>query len=406
MIPEEKANIDLVSMSDPSSPVPPRSDPAPELRARVRADAENRPGIYRFIGPRGEVVYIGKSVRVRSRLLSYFRARSGKPVEILRVARAVEWEYVPTEFEALLREFRLIRAFRPRFNVHHRRDRRFAWIKLTREAAPRLLATRRPVADGARYFGPFPATRSLPRTVRDLAHLVGLRDCPVRTPMHFSDQLDLLSPERVPGCARAELGSCPAPCAALVSRDAYLEGAREARTFLEGESRQTLHRARSRMEQASKRRAFEAAALWRDRMERIERLRDAVVEHGRYLESLRFLYRVPTPAAGTSGSRTSANRVYLIVGGRVRLTFDEGDDTGSGAPPPADPGLRRTILRTLERAEGEQELPLDEDAREELFLVARWFRRHPEELERGWSPERYFAATTASGITPPPGPSP
>ncbi len=385
----------MPDFAEPTAPAPPRPDPAPELREQVRAGAENRPGIYRFIGPRGELLYIGKSVRVRSRLLSYFRARKGKPLEILRVARQLEWEYVPTEFEALLREFRLIRAFRPRFNVHHRRDRRFAWIKLTREIAPRLLATRRPIADGARYFGPFPATRALPRTVRDLAHLLGVRDCPARTPMHYSDQLDLLAPPRTPRCARAELGSCPAPCAALVSRKAYLQGVEEAEAFLRGETDEPVQRARRRIERASSDRAFEVAALWRDRMEGIERLRETLVDHRRYLDSLRFLYRVPTgpdlPRQDSDDAPVArAHRVYLIIGGRVRLTFDEAPSLPGNPPPSLDELRRSQIAGALDRAENEVPLPLDEEAREELFLVARWFRRRPEELARGCPPAAYL----------------
>ena len=132
--------------------------PSQRLRETVGRTAENRPGIYRFTGPRGEILYVGKSVRVRSRLLSYFRSDvPSKQSELLRVAAGVEWEYVPNEFEALLREFRQIRSFRPRFNRRHRSERRFAWIRLTEEAAPRLVATRRRTSSQGQYFGPFPA---------------------------------------------------------------------------------------------------------------------------------------------------------------------------------------------------------------------------------------------------------
>lgn len=358
----------------------PRPRLAPELRDQVRADAENRPGTYRFVGPRGELLYIGKSVRVRTRLLSYFRARKGKAVEILRVARGVEWEYAPTEFEALLREFRLIRAFRPRFNVRHRRDRRFAWLKLTREPAPRLIATRRPTPDGARYFGPFPARRSASRTVKDLVHLLGLRDCPASTPIHFSDQLDLLDPPRAPRCPRAELGSCPAPCAALVSRDGYMDGVDEAAAFLSGESNAPLDRIDARVRSASRERAYEWAARWRDRGERIRALRDDVIEFRDQIAGLRFVYRVPgTPV-----------RAYLVAGGRVRLTFDEQPSGDPDRPPRPDPGLADRLRTALDRADGHPPLPIGDDAREELFLVARWFRNRPAERARAWHPETYL----------------
>ena len=93
----------------------------PTLREQVRARAENRPGVYRFRGPARELLYVGKSVRVRSRLLSYFTApRGDKAWNLVRDAAAVEWDYVPNEFGALLAEMRLIQRHRPRYNVEHK----------------------------------------------------------------------------------------------------------------------------------------------------------------------------------------------------------------------------------------------------------------------------------------------
>ena len=83
----------------------------------------------------GEIVYVGKSKRLRSRLLSYFRCAfpEDKGARIVREATRIEWEYMPSEFAALLEELRLIKRFRPRLNVAMKRDaRHFAFIKLTR----------------------------------------------------------------------------------------------------------------------------------------------------------------------------------------------------------------------------------------------------------------------------------
>jgi excinuclease ABC subunit C len=347
------------------------------LRPRIQAEAENRPGIYRFLGPRRELLYVGKSIRVRTRLLSYFRAREGKARELLRVASGVEWEYVPNEFEAILREFRLIRAFRPRFNVQHRRHRRFAWIRVTREAAPRIVATRTPRPDGSRFFGPFPATRSLPLSLRELASVVGLRDCPARTPMAFADQLDLLSAPRSAGCPRAELGSCPAPCAAACTRGEYLRGVEELTAFLAGQSDVPLERLQRRMDAAVRSRGFEVAARLRDREARLRTLRDRVVEAEREREALSFVY----PVAGADGG----SRAYFLQGGRVQLTLDE--------PPRGDAHARERMAQALRSAASREPTPpesLAEAQREELFLVARWFRTHPEERARGIPVETYL----------------
>ena len=89
--------------------------------------------------PEGEVVYVGKSKRIRTRLLSYFRCAwpSDKGARIVREATTIDWEYAPSEFAALLQELRLIKRFRPRLNVAMKNDaRHFAFIKVTRGAAP------------------------------------------------------------------------------------------------------------------------------------------------------------------------------------------------------------------------------------------------------------------------------
>ncbi len=386
LAPEENTKCDPSSWPDPrtdtQTPVPrpaiPRtlSEPATALREKVRTHADDRPGVYRFSGPRGELLYVGKSVRIRSRLLSWLRsAPTGKSAELIRVAREVEWEYVPTEFEALLKEFRLIRAFRPRFNVHHRRERRFAWIKVTREPAPRLIATRRPTADGSAYLGPFPAGRGLPRTLGELSRLTGIRDCPAATPMRFSDQLDFLSVDHPPLCRRGEMGSCPAPCAERCTQAAYREGVGLALAFLRGDSDAPLERLEARMQGAASEREFEMAARFRDRAERLRELRKAVTEFGTFLESLNFVYRVPTSEGVWS---------YVLRNGRVVLQFLEADPEAGNSSELAD------RIRAAVTWPASAPAALEDSEREELFLTARWFRQHPDELARGIPVEAYL----------------
>ncbi len=312
---------------------------------------------------------MGKSVRVRSRLLSYFRSGiSCKQSELVRVATGVEWEYVPNEFEAVLREFRQIRAFRPRFNRHHRSERRFAWIRVTGGAAPRLVATRRPVPSPTRHFGPFPAPRSLPRLLRDLSACVGIRDCAQGTPIHFADQTDLFTAARDPGCPRGDLETCVAPCAARCSANEYAERVLEVASFLDGETDAPLIRLRSRMEEAAMNRDFELAARLRDRESNLRELRDEVVLFSEFLASLSFVYRVPSES-------DDPDRGYVISVGRVVHTFDYAAD---GQLPT---GVRNRVQRVRSRPAQTPDR-LGDQAREETFLVARWFRWRPEERSR------------------------
>jgi excinuclease ABC subunit C len=96
------------------------------MQAYVKERAENRPGVYRMLTTAGEVVYVGKSKQLRTRLLSYFRCAfpEEKGARILREADRIEWDYTPSEFAALLEELRHIKRLRPRFNVAMKRDAR------------------------------------------------------------------------------------------------------------------------------------------------------------------------------------------------------------------------------------------------------------------------------------------
>lgn len=389
---EQKANIPGAH----PPPAPPQTSVKlptdrvqPGLRALVRDRAENRPGVYAFVGPRDEILYVGKSVRVRARLLSYFRSPlPSKAGELMRTARDVRWSYTPNEFEALLLELRMIRRLRPRFNTRHRRERRFAWIRLTPGPAPRLAAARAPRPDGSRYFGPLPAGRGLPRSLRDLAHAVGLRDCPDSTPIHFADQLDLLSPARAPACLRGETGSCPAPCAGRVSVDEYRTRVETAVAFLEGRSHEPLRRLSAGLEVAAGSREYELAARLRDRIQRITDLRARILTFSQELRRLDLVYRPPaSPGTGRS---------YLIVAGRVRLAWDDGgrplrlgSGFGEGRPEagaecrtPVGQGriALRDQIRRLALEPGPVPATLSAGEREELFLVIRWFRQNPGEL--------------------------
>ena len=185
----------------------------PTLREHIRIQAENRPGVYRMFGPGDELLYVGKSVHVRTRVLSYFRASKGeKAWELIRETARIEWDYIPNEFSALVREMKLIQQWQPRFNVQHKRKRIYAFVKITAEVAPRVLPVTRITDDGATYYGPFPRVRAVARTVRELGHVLGLRDCPPTTPVFFGDQMEMFKAGRIPHCMRAELRTCLAPC--------------------------------------------------------------------------------------------------------------------------------------------------------------------------------------------------
>ena len=323
-----------------------------------------------------EIIYVGKSIRLRSRLLSYFRATADdKAGEVIASTRRIDWTEVPNEFAALIREMRVIQRWRPRFNVQHKRRRQYAFVKITSETAPRVVVTGRVTPDRACYFGPFPAAPRLALAVRELAHVIGLRDCAGSTPVHYADQLELLEAARSPLCWRAEIATCPAPCAARCSSAVYGRRVDLARQFLEGETDEPVQVLWDRMQDAADRKEFEYAALLRDRMERLRAFQEEMLFQRSQIDRLTFLYRVRVD----DGPAT----MYLIRRGRVRTELRE----PATEREVRDAGDRiRAALREVDR--GPAGLTPEEAA--EILLVARWFRTHPAEMGHTLAPETFL----------------
>ena len=342
------------------------------MRSLVRESAADRPGIYRMLSSSGEVLYVGKSKRVRTRLLSYFRCSypEEKGARILREAESIDWEYTPSEFAALLRELRLIKTYRPRLNVAMKRDGlHYAFIKMTRGAAPKLAVARGPSADDASvYYGPFVGAQRMEEALRELSDVLMLRDCKSDMKMHFSDQGELfqLTP-RTPGCIRYEIGKCLGPCVGGCSTSQYNERVAMARAFLDGSNDGPIEVLRKKMEEASENLLFERAAAYRDKLNRLEVLREQFGRLRFAVEKLSFVYTVP----GHEGE----DRVYVVKRGVVRAELEK----------PRSTWQRGKLKRLVEDIFGDREKPssvVPTHEIDELLLLSSWFRRFPKEMGR------------------------
>ncbi|HXQ63740.1 MAG TPA: UvrB/UvrC motif-containing protein [Steroidobacteraceae bacterium] len=342
------------------------------MRAAVRAGAADRPGVYRMLSADGEVVYVGKSKRLRSRLLSYFRCAypEDKGARILRHAESIDWEYTPSEFAALLQELRLIKRLRPRLNVALKQDgHNYAFVKITRGPAPKLAVVRSAGGDdGGLYYGPFVGARRVGDALRELNDALGLRDCAIDTAMHFSDQPDLfVLPGRTPGCIRHEIQKCLGPCIGGCSAAQYAGRVELARAFFDGDDDGPIALLTGQMHEASSRLEFERAATLRDKVQRLEDLREQFGRLRFAVETLSFLYTV----AGVGGD----DRVYVIRRGCVRA---------EAAVPQTEDDRQRLRALVSQAFEAVKYPPGAVPAHEvdELMLVSSWFRQHPDELDR------------------------
>ena len=338
------------------------------LKRRVTALAENRPAIYRMLDPARTVVYVGKAKRLRARLLSYFRARypEDKAARILQATADIEWDYVPSEFAALLEELRQIRRHRPVFNVRMNRTRSAAFIKVSGGLAPKIYVGRNPGTHAVRHYGPFLGAGRLHEGIRILNDLLGLRDCAVKMPIAFRDQGDLFESRGRAGCLRYELGTCLGPCGGFVTEREYRERTDTAVAFIEGRSLVPIDRVIAGMVEASDQQDFERAAWWRDKFDALTWLLAACTRMHATLDSMSFVFVDP----GVYGD----DRAYVIRHARVRAS----------APAPRTPIEIEAFHSLVEEHAGVTTAPgpIPQPAIDETLLVLSWFRRHPAALRR------------------------
>jgi excinuclease ABC subunit C len=175
---------------------------------------------------------------------------------MLERARSLDYTVTKTEREALILEAGMVRHHKPRYNVRLKDDKRFPYLKLTKERFPRLLYVRKPADDGAMYFGPF-TFGPINRTTRFVRRLFGLRPCARMLPR---------------GCIFGDLGACMAPCRGGCTEAEYAEAAGHAAKYLSGQHRDLMAGLEEMMEEHSQRQEYEKAAAIRDQIRAISRL--------------------------------------------------------------------------------------------------------------------------------------
>ncbi len=225
-----------------------------------------RPGVYIFKNNRGKVLYVGKSVNLRNRVRSYFQQGSVlTPRKELMVEEIEDMDFLvtATEAEALIVEYELITAHDPPFNVIFRDDKAYPMLKITREKYPRLIVTRKRMADGARYFGPYPNSKAVKLVVRALRTLVPLRKC--------GKGQSFASRKR--RCLNFEMGLCCGPCLGKISEEEYGALVDQVTRLLRSDHSEITDKLRLEMEKASARMDYERAAELRDQIFAFDRMK-------------------------------------------------------------------------------------------------------------------------------------
>jgi len=220
--------------------------------------APSRPGVYRMIDARGDVLYVGKAKSIKKRIAAYARP-TGLDTRIERMiaaTRTLEFIVTRTETEALLLEANLIKRLRPRFNVVLRDDKSFPYILITSDHwAPQILKHRGARTRPGHYFGPFASVWAVNRTVNALQRAFLLRSCS-----------DPFFESRTRPCLLYQIKRCAAPCTKDIDFQDYAVLVREANEFLSGRSKRVKDELAAEMEKASAALDFERAAIYRDRL--------------------------------------------------------------------------------------------------------------------------------------------
>ena len=233
--------------------------PRADFQAILR-DMPHKPGVYVMRDRLNHVIYVGKAKDLRKRVGSYFmpsRKLSAdlKTRALIESAWNLEYHIVRSDAEAVLFEGRLIKEFRPKYNISFRDDKRFLMVRVNlKEAVPRFSLTRFRKEDGARYFGPFADGKAVRSTLEAMIKKFGLRSCRPLEPgeSDFKHCLDHI------------IKNCSAPCVGRISREGYLERVQEACEFLDGQSREMIEQIERDMKSAADKMDFEKAAQLRN----------------------------------------------------------------------------------------------------------------------------------------------
>jgi excinuclease ABC subunit C len=220
----------------------------------------DRPGVYIMRDRTGRVIYVGKAVSLRKRVQTYFRAATLRHADpklrgLIKSVADLDVLELRTEEEATLTEGRMIKEYRPRYNVSFRDDKRFLLLKIDmKEPFPRLTLARIRKEDGAVYLGPYGSAASARAAQEFVEKRYGLRQCRPRVPTAVDHR----------HCINDIVRYCSAPCIGAVDRAGYAERVVEACAFLRGERREVLAELEAEMKAAAAERDFERAAALRD----------------------------------------------------------------------------------------------------------------------------------------------
>ncbi len=218
-------------------------------------NSPNAPGVYKMYDADGNLLYVGKAKNLAHRLHQYLDiSKLELHKQIMRpLVTRVEWETVPTESDALVREQELIKTLRPKYNIMLTDGKMYPMIALTNSEYPRLLKFRGKVSQRRDVYGPYPSVGALNETIKTIQKVCQLRTC-----------TDTFMRNRARPCLLHQIGRCSAPC--TVPQTTYAENVQLARRILTGDSEPIVADLSKQMQKFAADQDYESAAIVRDKI--------------------------------------------------------------------------------------------------------------------------------------------
>ncbi|MBC7486771.1 MAG: excinuclease ABC subunit C [Cytophagaceae bacterium] len=240
-----------------------------ELKNIIRSIPSD-PGVYKYFNKENELIYIGKAKHLRKRVTSYFldlKNKDRKTQRLVSQISAIQFTVVTTEYEALLLENNLIKAFKPKYNILLRDDKSFPFICIPDESFPRLLTTRRPeIYKKAKFFGPYTSVGTMNDLVDSLRKIFKLRTCDLNLSAH-----NILA-NKYKVCLEYHVNNCTGPCVGYESKEAYQAKIKQVIHILKGNYALAKDFLYQQMTEASTRMRFEEAESYKQSLHKISLL--------------------------------------------------------------------------------------------------------------------------------------
>ena len=223
-----------------------------------------RPGVYIMRGAAGNVIYVGKSRKLKNRVSQYFRNtdKNTKTVAMVSSVRDFEYFVCDTEIEALTLENTLIKQYNPKYNIRLKDAKSYPYIKITDEEYPRLVMTRKREGKG-KYFGPYSGTSTVYSVINMLSSALGLPTCKRKFPRDIG---------RERPCMYYQMNRCVGVCAGCVTPEEYSYRIKHASEILRGNTKEVRAQLTEKMLEYAEEERYELAAKCRDTIQSLDKL--------------------------------------------------------------------------------------------------------------------------------------